>query len=63
MKIEDEDHSFLMKVACQRTSLDYEVTIYGSLEDDTDSDDNARSVDKDQEASDIDKDVEHTDAG
>ena len=32
-KIEADDHSFLMEVARQRTSLDYEETVYGSLDD------------------------------
>ena len=60
MKIEDEDHYFLMEAARQRTTL-YEVTVYGSLEDDVDSDDDARSVDEDQEVSDTDEDVEQSD--
>ena len=60
MKIEDKDKYFLIEVACQRTSLDYEITIYDSLEDDVDSDDNARSVDKDQEVSDTEEDTEQS---
>ena len=62
MMIEDEDDSFLMEAARQRTSLEYEVIIYGSLEDDVDSDDDAKIVDTDQEGSDMDKDVEQSDA-
>ena len=33
LQIEDGDHTFLMEVARQRTSLDYEQTIYGTIED------------------------------
>ena len=41
--------------------VDYEDTIYGLLKDDTDSDNDARSVDKDKEVSDADKDGEQND--
>ena len=41
--------------------LDYDVTVYGSLKDEADSDDESRSVDEDEEVSDTDKDEEQSD--
>ena len=40
--------------------LGYEVTVYSSLRDDADSNQDARSVDEDQEVSDADEDGEQS---
>ena len=56
LKIDNADHNFLVEVARQRTSLDYEETVYGSLKDgneaSSDSEEESGEV-SDEELSDI----------
>ncbi len=51
LKIDADDHDFLMEMAHQRTSLDYEQTIYGSIDDGDEG--NAGSGDEDKSESDV----------
>ena len=56
LKITDEDHSFLMEEARQRTALDYEDYVYESDEDDSDIDADDASIEEDEELSEVEYD-------
>ena len=46
MKICTTEHNFLMEQARQRTTLDYEDTVYGEVDDDDSVSDGEKGVDE-----------------